>query len=80
MELDHLCRNRICVNPDHLELVTHAQNLRRGKNVKLTENQVKEIKEIFISRTMKVKDIAAKFKVASCNISNIMAGRKWKNI
>lgn len=28
--LDHLCRNRLCGNPDHLELVTQAENLRRG--------------------------------------------------
>jgi HNH endonuclease len=28
--LDHLCRNKRCVNPDHLEPVTHAENVQRG--------------------------------------------------
>ena len=28
--MDHLCRNRICVNPDHLEPVTMGENTKRG--------------------------------------------------
>lgn len=31
MELDHLCRVPLCVNPDHLEPVTHEENMRRTK-------------------------------------------------
>lgn|SRR3990167_9103754 len=30
LEIDHKCRVRSCVNPDHLEAVTHLENVRRG--------------------------------------------------
>jgi hypothetical protein len=33
LSLDHLCRNRACVNPDHLEPVTQRDNLMRGDTI-----------------------------------------------
>ena len=32
LEIDHLCRNRACCNPEHLEPVAHLENVRRGVN------------------------------------------------
>lgn len=31
LQVDHLCRNRRCCNPDHLEPVTQQENLRRAR-------------------------------------------------
>jgi len=31
LEIDHLCRNRLCVNPSHMELVSKRVNILRGE-------------------------------------------------
>src|SRR6516225_3492381 len=33
MTIDHLCRNRACVNPSHMEVVTNRENILRGECV-----------------------------------------------
>ena len=38
LDLDHLCRVRHCVNPNHLEPVTRSENLRRGIRPRLPQN------------------------------------------
>lgn len=33
LDADHLCRNTLCVNPAHLEWVTHGENVRRANGL-----------------------------------------------
>lgn len=77
--LDHLCETKHCVNPAHLEEVSHRVNIRRGNNTKLTEANVVDIK-LYLSTGLKQKDIARMFGLSQQHISEISTGKNWKDI
>src|SRR5438132_812477 len=49
LQIDHLCGNRGCVNPHHLEPVTASENQRRGRNARLTKVDVELIRSSSLS-------------------------------
>lgn len=55
-EIDHLCRDRACVNPDHLELVTRKENLRRRDTIYDADAWVGDPIKRLMSRVTKSKD------------------------
>lgn len=77
MTIDHLCRNRACVNPHHLEPVSRTENIRRGASTLLNEASVKEIHRLVQEGTKKTV-IAKMFSVTPSTISDLLHGRSWR--
>ena len=76
MELDHLCRNPPCVNPDHLEPVSHAENCRRGMRAKLDRETATEIRTLHrVGAT--ISGLAQKFAVSRKTIRTAIKGESW---
>jgi hypothetical protein len=78
-ELDHLCRVRSCVNPDHVEAVLHVINVQRGSSAKLTPEQVIEIRNLQKSG-MTLAELGKRYGVSYQNIGYIWKRVTWKNL
>lgn len=78
--LDHLCRNKICVNPQHLEIVTRGENARRGLVSKLIPNQIIQIRKLYKRNNITQNYLANIFHVGQDEISRIINKKRWVNI
>ena len=78
LQLDHLCRNRRCINPDHLEPVTNAENSRRGARAKLDWPTVRLIRRWYARERISQRRLAAIFGVSNCTICKVLTGKVWR--
>jgi predicted transcriptional regulator len=79
LELDHLCRQRACMNDEHLEAVTPSVNKQRGDVTPFTPADIASIIERYRSGESQHK-IAKFLSVRQGTISRILAGQRWGNI
>lgn len=79
MQIDHLCRNRPCVNPDHLEAVTCAENLRRGYRTKLDPDKVREIRRRHNEGVSYLK-LARRYGVGVSTIQGVCERTIWRDV
>jgi hypothetical protein len=79
--LDHLCRNRACVNPDHLEPCGRGENVRRGNVAKVDWATVAEIRERAARMDGSHRTIARAlepdYPIVARTIRQILGGRRW---
>lgn len=74
--VDHLCRNRACVNPAHLEVVSTGENNRRGHWTKLSEKDAKEI----LRSEESIASLARKLGVSQTTVSDVRKGKTWGHV
>lgn len=87
----HRCDNASCVNPDHLFLGTHAENMAdrdaKGRQARQTgsTNALAKLNEADVLKIRAAKgrlqrELAAEYGVSRGHISFIRTGQKWKHL
>lgn len=89
VHLDHLCRNRSCVNPGHLQPVTCAENLNRGHHYRRHVSGTDRVNNPW-SKGLTAADVlairasadswevlAARFNTSKWNIAHIKKRESW---
>jgi transposase len=78
-EVDHLCRNRDCVNPEHMEIVAQPENVRRGLVAHVDRTKLESMQRRYINGESQ-RQIARDFGVQQSCISRILKAQRWRGL
>lgn len=73
--IDHLCSNRSCVNPAHMELVLRAENNRRSSFAKMTMARAQLAREL--APRSNATELSQLFGVTHKTMTNVVKGESW---
>lgn len=76
-ELDHRCRVPLCVNPEHLEPVTHKENIRRGAHTKLTAQLADELRERYATGEYTYQQLAKEYGLHPVYVGRVVRRQTW---
>jgi len=88
----HTCDNPKCVNPNHLFLGDNNDNVQdkvsKGRQArghrpgidKLTEEKVKEIRQLYTTGQYTCRQLATQFSVSKSTIIAVIARKQWKHV
>jgi hypothetical protein len=79
LELDHLCKNLWCVNPGHLEPVTHTENIRRAAGTKLNRETVMELHRLR-AHGLSYRQISDRTGVHWRTAASALQGKTWRDV
>lgn len=77
--LDHLCRNTLCVNPQHLEPVTTAENARRGSRATLTMEQAHYIRQLYATGGYSFRSLAKHVGLGKGAVDHVLRNLTWND-
>ncbi len=90
MIVRHKCDNHNCINPAHMEVGTHADNMwdmvsrnrstlgEKNPASKLTTAEVNEIKEL--RGSLSITKIAEKYNISVTQVWRVWTGENWKEV
>lgn len=79
LDLDHLCRIRRCVNPDHMEPVPRQINVQRGAQVKLSPEALQRLLQLSTDG-LSSRKVAPLVGVSPSQVTRILRGVQWANV